>query len=122
MKDTNEVQVSIETHVKKGRTGNPNWKKGVSGNPAGRKKGARCRFGEEFVTEFAAHWAVNGKACLDELAVKHPDAYSRVAIAILPKVIEFGDETREAITEALTQRLPFDVIRAKIEKEDQVVH
>ena len=122
--DIKEIKADMGTHVQstviKRPKGNPNWKKGVSGFPQGRPKGARCQFGESFVTEFANHWAVNGNACLDKLADKYPEAYSRVAIALLPKVIEFGDETRTAITEALTKRLPFESIREKIEKENAI--
>ncbi|MCR4308110.1 MAG: hypothetical protein NUV80_06135 [Candidatus Berkelbacteria bacterium] len=108
--------------------GNPDWKPGVSGNPTGRPKGARCRFGEDFVTEFMDHWKTqnesgktNGRACLDQLAAENAEAYARVAVAILPKVIELGDETKDLLAEALSEHLPFDLIRAKAEKAGQTL-
>ena len=101
--------------------GNPDWKPGVSGNPTGRPKGARVRFGEEFVTEFMEHWKVHGKKCLDDLADNNSEAYARVAVAILPKVIELGDETKDLLAEALSEHLPFDLIRAKAEKAGQTL-
>lgn len=100
--------------------GNPDWKPGVSGNPTGRTKGARNRFGEDFVTEFMEHWKVHGKACLDKLAESNAEAYARVAVAILPKVIELGDDTKDMLAEALSEHLPFEAIRTKIEKSEIV--
>ncbi|HJS81318.1 MAG TPA: DUF5681 domain-containing protein [Nitrososphaera sp.] len=102
--------------------GNPDWKPGVSGNPTGRPKGARTRFGEDFVLEFMDHWKIHGKDCLDKLASDNAEAYARVAVAILPKVIELGDETKDLLAEALSEHLPFELIRAKAEKAGQVVH
>src|SRR3990172_6028358 len=74
---------------KLGKVGNPHWPPGVSGNPNGRPVGARCKFGHDFVQAYADHWAEHGGKCLDRLAEEDPAAYSRIAIAILPKLIEF---------------------------------
>lgn len=101
--------------------GNPDWKPGVSGNPIGRPKGARTRFGEEFVLEFMEHWKIHGKDCLDKLANENVEAYARVAVAILPKIIELGDDTKDMLAEALSEHLPFDLIRAKAEKVGQTL-
>lgn len=98
------------------------FKPGTSGNPAGRPVGARNRFGEKFVTQFMEHWNIHGEKALDELVKNNVEAYSRLAIAILPKIVELGDDTKEAITEALKKRLPFESIRQKVEKDDSVVH
>ena len=113
-----------ETKAKKGNNGggNPDWKPGVSGNPTGRPKGARTRFGEDFVNEFMEHWKVHGKHCLDDLANNNSEAYARVAIAILPKIVELGDDTKDILAEALSHSLPFEQIRAKAEKVGQAVH
>ena len=101
------------------KMGNPNWVPGVSGNPNGKPLGARNRFGHDFVQAYAEHWEAHGGKCLDRLAEEDPAAYSRIAIAILPKVLELGEETREVLSEALKHRLPFDLIREKIERDER---
>ena len=101
------------------------FKPGVSGNPSGRPVGSRNRFGEKFVTQFMEHWNIHGEKVLDELVKNNIEAYSRLAVAILPKLVEFGDETKEIIAEAVKKRIPFDSIREKIEKgevDDAIVH
>lgn len=94
------------------------WKPGESGNPEGRPKGARSKFGEQMVKDFMENWEKNGKRVLEEAATKDPSTYLRVACAILPKVIELGDETKDAITSALTA-IPFDAIRSRHEDKDE---
>src|SRR3954471_23938000 len=82
---------------------------GVSGNPAGRPKGARCTFAQDFVLQFAAHWSKNGEKVLNALAKKKPQEYARVACAIIPKVIEFDEETRDVLG-AIAAQIPFEKI------------
>lgn len=89
---------------------------GQSGNPNGRPKGARCKFGEDFVKQFAEHWGKHGVKVLNKLAAKQPGQYAKVACAILPRIIEFDEETREAIKDAVTGNIPFDKIRQKAEE------
>ncbi len=84
---------------------------GQSGNPAGRPKGARAKFGETFVAEFAEHWAKHGKKALDELRRKNVEAYVRVAIAILPKLIDVSAE----VIDRPADRIPWDDIRKRVE-------
>lgn len=91
---------------------------GHSGNPNGREKGSRSKFGEQMVTDFLESWQKNGKRVLQEAADKDQATYLRVACAILPKVIELGDETKDAITSALTS-IPFDAIRSRKEASEE---
>lgn len=97
------------------------WLPGKSGNESGRPKGARCKFGEDFVIEFAEHWKKHGAKVLNKLAAKNPRAYAQVACAILPKVIEFDDDTKDAIRSA-GMGIPFTQIRQKAEETDSTKH
>ena len=88
---------------------------GQSGNPSGRPKGARSKFGEKFVLDFIDHWEQHGPQVLDELAENKPAEYARVAVAILPKIIEFDDETKDILKQAISQDIPFADIRKHAE-------
>ena len=92
---------------------------GQSGNPAGKPKGARSKFAQDFVESFAKDWAEHGESVLEILREKDPAAYARVACAILPKVIELDEETKDAIqTLAL---IPFSVIHNRSTDEQQEI-
>lgn len=97
------------------------FKPGQSGNPNGRTPGTRNKFGEEFIKQFAKHWAKNGEKVLDALVEEDRAMYARVAIAVLPKVIEFDDDTKDAIRNA-GMGIPFAQIRQKAEETDSTKH
>jgi hypothetical protein len=93
---------------------------GNTANPHGREKGSRAKFGEQFVREFADHWYKNGLRVLDKLAADHHEAYARVACTLLPKVIEFDEETRDVLEKvAAAAQLPFHAIREKAQVKDK---
>ncbi len=83
---------------------------GQSGNPAGRPKGARSKFGEQFVQDFAEHWDQNGKAALQQIYEKDPSTYCKIAATILPKIVEVGGSVDVVHSRAM---IGFDAIRQK---------
>ena len=91
----------------------PPWEPGQSGNPAGRPKGARVKFGEDFVVEFAAHWKEHGLDALNGLYAKSKEAYCKVAVALLPKLIDVrGEIDHKHVHEAI----PWDAIIERCEQ------
>lgn len=64
------------------------WKPGQSGNPAGRPKGARNKFEEEFLKDFLASWQEHGKAVIERVIEERPTDFLKVAATILPKHVE----------------------------------
>ena len=61
------------------RTPTGRFPKGVSGNPAGRPRGARGRFSEALVTDFARDWHEHGAEVVARVRVENPVAYLSVA-------------------------------------------
>lgn len=61
----------------------PPWQPGESGNPNGRP--ARTRLTEAFVADFADSWGKHGPRVLDELARKQPQAYTALAVKMVPQ-------------------------------------
>ena len=90
----------------------PPWEPGQSGNPAGRPKGARVKFGEDFVVQFAEHWKIHGEAALNGLYAKSKEAYCKVAVALLPKLIDISGEVDHRVHESI----PWDKIIERCEE------
>jgi hypothetical protein len=65
--------------------GNPNWKPGVSGNPAGRPMHTRQRLGEKIIGNIAALWEEQGEVVLRRLIADDPATFAKLAFQILPK-------------------------------------
>lgn len=61
------------------------FKPGVSGNPAGRPKGARSKLSESFVSDLSEIWQRRGKEALERLADEDPAALVRAITSLLPK-------------------------------------
>lgn len=61
------------------------WKKGQSGNLAGRPTGSRNKFSEDVVTAFAVDWAAGGPEVIARVRQQDPSTYLRVVASILPK-------------------------------------
>lgn len=76
------------------------WKPGQSGNPAGRPKGARSKLGEAFLQELAADFEKHGAEAIIAVREEKPDQYLKVIASILPKEIDIGENTANALKES----------------------
>lgn len=58
--------------------------RGVSGNPAGRPKGARSKFSETFLQAFGDDFDKHGAVVIETVRAKYPGLYLRIAASLLP--------------------------------------
>ena len=61
------------------------FKPGQSGNPAGRKKGARNKFSEDYVEAFAADFEEHGAEVFERVRKEQPAVYLKLAAMLVPK-------------------------------------
>lgn len=65
--------------------GNPNWKRGVSGNPRGRPVASRQRIAEGIISDMAELWQEGGAKVLRHLMTEDPATFAKLAFGILPR-------------------------------------
>lgn len=74
----------------------------VSGNiGGGRPKGARAKLGEDFLKAMQQSFAEHGADTIETVRTEKPDQYLKVIAAILPKELDLGEETRDALVRVL---------------------
>ena len=67
------------------RTPEGRFPRGISGNVAGRPRGARGVFSEQMIYDFAHDWHKHGPSVLVAVRTENPMAYLTVAAKFLPK-------------------------------------
>ena len=91
--DRGEARELSGTQPAPERTPEGRFPKGTSGNPAGRPRGARGRFSEGLVTDFAQDWAQHGAEVIARVRKDDPTAYLSIACRLVPR--EFLIETSD---------------------------
>ena len=61
------------------------FKPGVSGNPAGRPKGARSKLGGAFLEDLHDVWNEHGTEALRRCAEEDPGQFCRIVASLMPK-------------------------------------
>jgi hypothetical protein len=64
------------------------WKKGQSGNPAGRKPGSRGKLASEFVDALQADFEQHGSAVIAKVRTESPAIYLKVVANLMPARLE----------------------------------
>jgi hypothetical protein len=76
-------------------------KRGQSGNPKGRPKGARNRLGTQFLEALEADLNKCGPQAIALVREKKPEVYMRVVADLLPKEANINVEAGEAFVKAM---------------------
>lgn len=79
---------------------------GVSGNPAGKPKGARTKLGEQFLSALQQDFEAHGVEAIVEVRQERPQDYLRVIALLMPKDLNLNvNNLDDATDDELVQRL-----------------
>ena len=82
------------------------WKKGQSGNPAGRPKGAKDQLSRAVYQGMLEDWAEHGLEVIQKVREKKPELYLQAVIRLVPTSHDLTfDDARRSIDEYTTEEL-----------------
>jgi len=84
-----------------GRNQDGTFAPGISGNPAGRPKGARHKLQEDFFRALQASFEKHGAEVLETMRTEKPNEYARMIASLMSKEIE-GNVTGDLSPEMKT--------------------
>lgn len=74
------------------------FRKGQSGNPAGRPKGARSRLCEDFLKALHEDFQKHGVKAIESVRIEKPEVYFNGVVKLLPQQFGLDDETKGGVT------------------------
>jgi len=87
------------------------WKPGQSGNPKGRKPGAKQRLGESFVGDLLEHWEANGMDAIERVFEDDPGHYLSVMARVIPSEIIHTARNYDDLSDSELDALILDTAR-----------
>ena len=70
----------------------PQWKPGVSGNPAGKPIGTRHAFSQGFIRDFALVWQEEGLEAVRKVGRRSPESFVAMAAKVCPADVRISIE------------------------------
>lgn len=74
------------------------FRKGQSGNPSGRPKGARSRLCEDFLKALHEDFQKHGVKAIESVRLEKPEVYFNGVVKLLPQQFGLDDETKGGVT------------------------
>jgi hypothetical protein len=81
---------NVEVTAPKHRVIGVPFAKGVSGNPAGRPRGARSKLSENFIADLRECWERHGVEALEKVAKEQPEVLIRAISALMPRDVNLS--------------------------------
>lgn len=89
-----------------GRNQDGTFIKGVSGNPAGKPKGARHQLTENFVKALNDDFMLYGVSAIETVRSEKPDQYLKVIASLVPKDVNLNVNNLDELSDAeLAERI-----------------